>query len=297
MKNHKNYLSIIIVNYNSYAFTTSCIKSISKSNIKHDWNVIVVDNSREVSLKNFLQNNYKKFPRVTYIPLKSNVGYSKANNIGIRKSKSKYIMILNPDTRVNPNSINKLIAFMDKNLSFGAVAPTLINKDGESYMQIGVKMLNPLNSIFILSFFSKVFPNNYFMKQYWNRNRKTEKIDIVELIPGSAMLLRRSAMSEVGNFDENFFLYFEEADLSKRLSEKGWRLAILRNATVFHEWGGSTIKSKKTTAIFKESRFYFFRKHYGLVPAIFLEFFLNINKKNTTLLIIMILVICKFLLF
>ncbi len=273
---NKITLSIIIVHYRNFKVITSCISSLKKGlrGIKSE--IIVVDNDEN----KFFQPNYKELLKgIIYIKSQQNIGYGAAVNAGAKYAKGKYILVSNPDTVFFKETLREMLIFFKKNREVGMVGPTLLDKRRKIYKQIGSSSLNPLVGIVALSFLNKIFPNNPISRHYWLRDRDFSRPQEVDVVPGSCFMIRKQVFDQVGGFDPNFFLYFEESDLCKRVKEKRWKIFIIPDAKVIHYWGASTPKSQKINKIFQQSRFYYFKKHYGIIWALVVESFARFSKR------------------
>lgn len=149
-------VSICIVNYNAKDFLDNCIRSIFGSIKDRSYEVIVVDNastdgSREIA---------KKYPSIRYIQNPSNLGFIKANNIGIKSSGGRYVLSLNNDTVIKNGAIEKMVDFMDKTSDAGAVGPKLLNSDGSIQMQCRRGFPTPSSSLFYFLGLSRLFPKS-----------------------------------------------------------------------------------------------------------------------------------------
>lgn len=250
-----------------------CIQSIQKSKTKSSYEIIVVDNDE---IKTIEKDLNKKFPKVRYIS-NENKGFGQANNVGASKAKGEYVFFLNPDTKIAPDALEHLLQFLKKRKNVGIVAPLLHDMKNKPYQQ-GAQTLTPLRGIFALSFINKIFPNNTISRNYyfadWDRKSKKE----VDVLPGTALFMKKELFKEVGGFDEHFFLYFEEFDLCKRIKAMGYQLFITPSAKVKHHWGASTKKRSDIQRIFDNSRFYYFKKHFGFPAALITTFFIQLNK-------------------
>lgn len=272
--NTKISVSIIIVNYNVIKELVACIQSIISSNPKVSYEIIVVDNDEIKAMQRDLK---KKFPQVIYLP-NTNKGFGQANNVGATVAKGEYLFFLNPDTTIYPKCIDTLVSYLKKNRDVGVVAPLLYDESNRLYPQ-GARELTPVYAIFTYSIIHTVFPHNPIAREYWMENewdRKTVKD--VGSIPGTAFIVRSEIFKKLGGFDENFFLYFEENDLSKRIRTSGWKIVILPQAKVFHALGASTKKAKNINKIFQRSRYYYLKKHFGFFNAFWAECILRTNK-------------------
>ncbi len=265
-------ISIIIVNYKVEKELYKCIESIYDSKQNISFEIIVVDNDKTRTIEKKLK---KRFPKVIYVFSKKNIGYGAGNNLGQEYAKGEYLFFLNPDTYVKSLNLKELLDdFKFKNA--GIIAPTLIINGKESLEQ-GSIALTPLVAIFKLSFIDKLYPNNPISKEFWVKNHKN-KLKQVDVVPGTALIISKELFLKIGKFDERFFLYFEEYDLCRRVRKLGYNIFIDSDSKIVHEWGKSTSKLENIDKIFNSSRYLYFRKHFGLIKTLLVEFFLRINK-------------------
>lgn len=277
----KPKVSIIIVQYHSEKVLLKCLRSIQNSKIKVSYEAIVVDNDERKKIGPSLKG---RFPWVRYVKSPGDIGYGAGNNLGAKYAKGEYLFILNPDTKVFPGTIDKLVDFLEKNKSAAVVAPNLVDEDGVAYARIGSRTLTPLRGLVSLSFFNTLFPNNPVSNNYWMKNINPERVRQVDVAPGAALVIRKEVFESLNGFDENFFLYFEESDFCKRVKETGWQIFIIPGVKVLHSWGqGGTNLTEETNKIFAKSRFYYFRKHYGIVNALMVEAFAGFSKWHAAL--------------
>lgn len=244
----KPLVSIIIVKYKSEKYLPGCLASISKN---PKWEVIIIDNDKE------------------------NIGYGPACNRGAKKAKGKHLLFLNPDAIVQPFAIERMVEFLKNHKEVGVVAPLLLNKNKKPYPVQATGKLTPLTAIFAFSFLNKFWPQNPFSKNYWLTEWDKKKPREVAVVPGSALMIRKEVFKKIGGFDENFFLYFEETDLCQRARKIDWRVFFQPKAKIIHLWRGRRRRSSENKKIFRESRFYFFKKHYGFLLALLVEGFLR----------------------
>lgn len=267
-------LSIIIVNYHSKNLLLGCLRSIFWQENKFSFEVIVVDNDEQKTIEKPLK---RQFPCVKYIRSPGNIGFGAGNNLGTEFSRGEFLFFLNPDTIVLPGAINKLVAFMETRTKkkVGIVAPVLLDENKKPYPLQGTAELSPLTAVVSFSFLNKYFPNNPVSYHYWLKNWDKTTTKEVVTVPGTALLIRRKIFEKISGFDQKFFLYFEEIDLCKRVKESSWGIFINPSAKVIHLWGKCTPGSSEIKEIFKKSRFYYFRKHFGITSASLVELFLR----------------------
>ena len=248
-------LSIIIVNWNTEAYLLSCLKSIFQTRGRMFREIIVVDNGSQDGSGNEVK---KSFPTVYLIENEENVGFAKATNQGLQKSSGRYVLLLNPDTRVKNGAIERLVSFMDDYPKAGIAGAQLLNSDGSrqnsiaNFPSLATELLNK-------SLLRWLFPKDFPGKE---RNYP-EPIEVDSVI-GACMMVRREAIEQVGLFDEDYFLFLEETDWCYRMKRAGWKIYHVPQAEVYHFQGKSAEKDKKKARIeYYYSRYHFFKKNRG----------------------------------
>lgn len=252
-------VDIIIVNYNSTDYLLRCIHSIYDVLEKEiAASIYVVDNASEDNIDLLSQ----KFPKVSLLKNKVNIGFARAVNYYISRTSAPYIMLLNPDTLVEKFFFASIFKVMEENPKVGVAGPKILEKNGK--VQGSARSFpTPMTALFGRNtFLSKFFPNNRMTSKNILTNRiGGEKNTEVDWVSGACMILRRSALKEVGLMDERFFLYWEDADLCKRMSEKGWLVTYSPNASIVHYAGVSSKKKIRPLLEFHKSAYYFFCKY------------------------------------
>jgi GT2 family glycosyltransferase len=271
-------LDIVIVNFNSTKHLLQCVKSI-KSHLKGiSANIIVHDNASTDDPDSISKKNADIF----YIKNYRNCGFSRAINRSIKFSKSQYILLLNPDTMICDGFFDRSLKFLSDNKQVGLMGPKVLEKDG-SVQGSARTFPTPLTTFFgRKSPITRLFPNNPITKKniltIGHDGISTLQVDWVS---GACMLMRRDAFESVEGFDENFFLYWEDTDLCKRMKDKGWNIVYYPKAQIIHYTGISSNK-KPLFSIFQFHRscYYLFRKHCRWPMAIFLPFaFLGLSVR------------------
>jgi GT2 family glycosyltransferase len=280
----KPKVSIIIVHYKAKKELFQCLDSIRKNKTKVTYEIIVVDNDE----KKIGKSAFSKYKWVNYFQSPKNLGYGAGNNLGVREAQGEYLLILNPDIEVLENSVENLVNFLDKNEDVGIVAPNLLDKNKNLFKKMGSRRLTPIRAMFVLSFLNKLIPNNRFSNEYYLKGVDKSKLREVDSVPGSALMIRKSVFRKAGMFDENIFMYFEEEDLGKRVKELGYKIFINPKAEIIHYWTSSK-GTKKLKKIFARSRFYYFKKHYGIFWAFIIETLTRFSKWQCVLLATLIL--------
>jgi GT2 family glycosyltransferase len=216
--------------------------------------------------------------------------------MGAKQAKGDILFFLNPDTRLENNVIDILVTFLEQHPKAGMVSPLHLNDKKDIYPLQGAQELTPKRAIFSLSFIQKIFPHNPIANAYWNKDWDKKDIREVAVVPGSAFMIKKVLFEKLGEFDQNYFLFFEEHDLGNRTKRAGYKNYMIPQAQLIHIWGKSTEKSDKNIQkIFQQSRLYYFKKFYSLPIALFTEGVLRISKE--TLFIFFILLFTAFVLF
>ena len=282
----KPQVSIVIVHYQNRRLLYRCLDSLKQARPQPAFETIVVDNDETPTIEKALK---RKFPRVKYVKSPGNVGYAAGNNLGAKLARGKYLFILNPDTRLLPGTLEALVRFLQSKPKAAAAAPLLVDAKFKPYPLQGTSRLTPLKAIFSLTLLNRLWPKNPVAQQYWeNWPAETDPAPRqVEVVPGSAFLIKTSVFKQLKGFDENFFLYFEESDLGQRLKAKGYRLFILPQAKLVHYWQGSTPQTAPTRAIFAASRRYYFNKHFGIFSMWLVELATGLTPANLGLFFIL----------
>lgn len=274
MKKKSITLSIIIVNYNSLDYLTSCLKSIFASHFpKNRLEVIILDNAS--GDRKAIGSIRKDFP-LKLILNKKNTGFAAACNTGVRISRGTYILLLNPDTVITPDTLRFLVQYMAKNKDVAVTTPYVHLSDGTIDDACHRGFPTVWNSFCHFSGLSGLFPSSMYFNGYHLAYKDMEKVHEIDACVGACMLIRRTAGEEVGWLDEQFFWYGEDLDFCFRIKNSGWKIMYIPDVSVLHYKGVSSgIKSHSvglskadisvkvaSTKVRFEVMKIFFRKHY-----------------------------------
>jgi len=256
-------VSIIIVNYNSGKYLYKTLKSITEKVRDISYETIVVDNASTDSSLEGVNN----FDKTKIVKLEKNVGFARANNLGVKKAKGKYILILNNDTIVFKNNIENLLQIKKEYPEYGLVAPVVLNEDRTFQLSFG-KDLN-----LVSEFFTKFFSRAYYRLSFKLKNKKFFKK--VDWVSGVCFLISKELYNKVGGFDENYFIYIEDADFGKRIREKGYKILVTSKAKIIHYKGKSVSKHEALVSPEnKRSQLIYYSKHNSHFQFIILKFYL-----------------------
>ncbi len=263
-------LSIIIVSYNAKEHLKNCLNSVYSNCHISDFETIVVDNSSVDGSPEMIRT---EFPHVRLIENEENLGFARANNIAIRESTGKYILLLNNDTILMPDSIDIMTIIMDNSPDTGVLGCQLVNRD-ESLQESFNRVPDIFTEFIRKSIYNQSIGsmNNVFGKYLYKKYQREQDVDWVT---GSCMMIRKKVLEEVRLLDENFFMYFEDVDLCCRIRKNGWKIKYTPVAKVVHI-GGRSVQSNVTKAFmeYRMSQLYFYKKYHGTLNLQILKIYL-----------------------
>jgi GT2 family glycosyltransferase len=254
-------VSVILVNYNTREMTIDAIESVLEKTKDLNFEIFVVDNcSSDGSAVAFKE---KFGDRINVIESETNCGFGAGNNLAIRRARGRYVFLLNTDTLLINNAIKVLFDFMEANPAAGVSGGNLFKRDG----------VTPNLSSCIA--FPRPFSFWYLVKKLLRRWARKNKLfnnlgfnatgvpAEVGFITGADMLIRKKVLDEVGLFDEDFFMYYEETELTKRIRSKLWKVFSVPDAKIIHFDGSQTNANSQRGKIIYTSEFLFMHKVYG----------------------------------
>lgn len=225
----KMELSIVIVNFNTAKITNNCLDSLKKYPYRERFEVILIDNNSnddsDKLLKNFKSDNFD----YKYIKNTDNLGFSKANNIGLKSSLGKYKLLLNSDTKVTKDALNILVDTAKQNINAGLIGARLFNSDGSVQ-----------ESVFNLPTFVRTIRHYWFghkiLEKYYPKN-----FSKVESVVFAAVLITPIAIEKVGLLNEKYFMYFEDLDYCRRVRRNGLDILYEPKSEIYHLHGASGV--------------------------------------------------------
>jgi len=254
-------LSIVIVNYNAGELLEYCINSIYKETISISFKVFVVDNNSHDSSVSIIK---QRFPWVRLIENRQNLGFAKANNQAIRKCTSNYILLLNPDTLILDNAIEKMVRFMDEHPEVGISGCKIMNEDGTLQRACRRSIPTPSVAFFRLTGLSKLFPHSKTMAKYNLTYLDPNKTHEVDAVSGAFLLIRRKVIDDIGLLDERYFMYGEDLDWCLRAKNAGWKVVYCPDAEIIHLKGQCGKRNTMKAGFeFYRSMYLFHKKHFA----------------------------------
>ena len=261
-------LTIIIVNYNVKYFLEQCLCSVIKACKNIEVEIIVVDNNSSDGSREFL---LPKFTTVNFIWNNVNTGFAKANNQALAQAKGKYILFLNPDTIVPEDCFENCIRFFELHPNAGALGVRMIDGTGRFLKESKRAFPSPLTSLYKLSGLTKLFPHSKTFAKYHLGHLPENENHEVDVLAGAYMMIPKKNLDTTGSFDETFFMYGEDVDLSYRIQKApcaatggSYKNYYFAESTIIHFKGESTKKgSLNYVKMFYTAMSLFVKKHYS----------------------------------
>jgi N-acetylglucosaminyl-diphospho-decaprenol L-rhamnosyltransferase len=252
-------VTAVIVHYETPQFLAKCLEALAAS-VGVDVETIVVDNAT----RGFDANEVRAIvPGATVIENHKNVGFAVASNQGLRVAQGRYLLLLNPDTTVEPDTLSKMIEYMDARPDVGCSTARLARPDGTLDLACRRSFPTPATSFYRLSMLSKAFPRSQRFGRY-NLTYLDEHTEAeIDAPCGAFMLVRREAVDQIGLLDERYFMYGEDLDWAYRMKQAGWRIMYAPISTVTHvKRAASSQRRVSTVHAFYDAMRIFYRRHY-----------------------------------
>ena len=256
-------LSIIIVSYNTKDHLADCLRSVYGNHFSGKHEIIVVDNASSDGTRELIKS---EFPGITLLSNEKNAGFSVAVNQALRISQGNFILLLNPDTLILPFALDTLAEFMEDHADAGAASPRQWLDPEKNFLTTvtakppGVAIL--FSKIPLVRKFAIKTLHKHIWKEDFEIWKASEPLE-VDALNGACLFVRREMIDDVGHLDENFFLFFEDVDWSKRMRNKGWTLYCVPAAEIVHFGMRSVQRAQNIQKISDESRDYYIQKHFG----------------------------------
>jgi GT2 family glycosyltransferase len=267
-------LSVVIVNFNTRELLPDCLASILEDIVGIEHEILVVDNASSDGSVEMLA---RAFPQVRVIVNPANVGFGRANNRALREARGSAVMLLNPDTRVQPGAIPTLITALWSLPAAVAVGPRVVRPDGRLDLACRRSFPSPSVAVARLLGLSRLFPRSRALARYNRTYDDPLTMSEIDAGTGAAMCFKRDTLVAIGFFDEDFFMYGEDLDLCYRLKQRGGRIYYVPEAVVLHLKGAASGKQPRwMLREFHRAMWTFYRKHYArgwmgsLLPAVWL---------------------------
>ena len=269
-------LSIIIVSFNVKYFLEQCLHSVEAACKNIETEIFVIDNASHDNTVEYLQ---PKFPFVNFLKNNLNEGFAKANNKALQLAIGEYILYLNPDTIIAEDTLLNCVQFLNKNKNAGVIGVKLIDGSGNFLPESKRAFPSIIASFFKMSGLASLFSRSAFFNRYALGNLDENIIHEVDILPGAFFMASRNILLQLNGFDEDFFMYGEDIDLSYRIKQAGYKNYYLGNLSIIH-FKGESVQTNKTDYVknFYEAMKIFTRKHYNKQSAIFLNITIALSQ-------------------
>lgn len=251
-------VSIVIVSYNSREHLPACLESLRAQQPAAPAEVIVVDNASADGSAALLSNEY---PWVRLVARATNRGFAFGVNDGVAASTGRHLALVNPDTRVNPDVIARLSAFLDANPDAGIAAPKLLNDDGTLQLSCRAFPGHATALFNRYSLLTKLLPGNRYSRDYLMADFDHASRRDVDWLSGAVMMFPRTVFDRVGGWDAGFFMFNEDVDFCRRVHDAGLRVVYEPAVTVYHTIGASKSASPRMIVTRHRSMWRYYRKH------------------------------------
>ena len=267
-------LSVIAVSFNTRSMLKQCLESVEAAKAHLPIEIVVVDNA---SLDGSADTVETEFPDVKLIRNSHNVGFARACNQGIRVSSARYVLLLNTDVMVFPDTLRKMVEFMNLHSTVGISACRLLNEDGS--VQASVRDFPSLRGeLFSALLLDRVFVSNAFIGAYLKTALTIRESSEVDQVSGAFLMIRREAVQQIGLLDERFFIYYEDVDWCLQTKRAGWSVMYVPECCALHSGGGSANQFNAFSYVEGvRSKILYYRKHYGLTKTLFVQLLVMIE--------------------
>lgn len=260
-------LSIVVLSWNTQQLLRECLTSVEAQRPPFEIEVLVVDNASHDGSADMVE---KEFPWARLIRNDRNEGYSRGNNIGIAAATGDAVLLLNSDTVILGDALQRLVHFAESHPEYGAVGCQLINPDG-SIQRACHRFPTLLTALFFDTIFERLWKKNPILHHYFMRDWDHADSRVVDQPPGAALLIPRRVIEEVGVLDEGLPIFFNDVDFCLRLREHGYRVFFLAEARIIHHVGQSTKQLQDFPVTYTTNRIAFYRKYYGWFGGVYLK--------------------------
>ncbi len=242
-------LSIVVLNYKTKNMVKECLRGIRLASPRLNYECIVVDNASGDGIEKVMR---QEFPEVKFLAAPANLGYAAGTNVGIRASQGRYILIMNPDIAVFPDTIENLVKYMDENPEVGIAGPKLLNPDRTVQCSV-YRFPRRITPVYRRTPLGRTEAGKREVERYLMKDCGRDSAQYVDWLLGACLIVRREALEKVGLFDERFFLYFEDTDWCRRFWEAGWKVAFAPSSAMVHFHRRESADSPLFASLFKKT--------------------------------------------
>ncbi|MEZ5143111.1 MAG: glycosyltransferase family 2 protein [Acidimicrobiales bacterium] len=253
-------VTVIVVTYNSRHHIAACLDALGPALSRHAFETVVVDNASSDGTPDLVRD---VSPGVVLVETGANLGFARANNLGLARARGRHALVLNPDTVAAPGSLDALVELLDADPWIGIVAPRLLNLDGSDQ---GTARSFPTPAAALLgrrSPLTRLWPDNRWSRRYLvGLSHRDDEAFPVDWVSGACLMIRRDLALGTGGFDESFFMYWEDADWCRRVKDRGFHVVCEPRARVLHDEGARRRPRPYQVRAFHRSAYRYYAKHH-----------------------------------
>ena len=261
-------VTVVIPSYNTRDLMEQALRTVMEAAVGMEIEIVVVDNASRDGSADMVE---EKFPQVELIRNEKNVGFAAANNVAFERARGRYVLLLNSDTVVRPDTLKCLAQFLDECPEAGAAGCKILNPDGTLQLESRRGFPTPAAAVWKLTGMSRLFPNSPRFARYNLTYLDPEEVSEVDALSGSCMMVRREVIEQVGRLDEAYFMYGEDLDWCYRMRQAGWQIYYVPHTAIIHFRGQSgraeemrvQYRKNESMAIFAQKHM---RKRYRFFP-------------------------------
>ena len=259
------FLSIIVVTWNGKKYAIECLDSLTSQSSRLSVEIIVVDNGSTDGTPEAIRT---EFPDVTLIENHANLGFARANNIGMESSRGKYICLVNSDVVIPVGCLEKMVEYMESHPKIGVLGPKMVSPDGGVGASV-MRLPTVWNTLCCALGMHTIFPGSKFLGGFLMDAYPYDSIEEVEILTGWFWLIPRTALNIVGGLDERFFMYGEDIDWCHRFRDAGWQVIFYPDASALHYGAASSGEAPSRFYVeMRRANLQYFRKHHGVLGVL-----------------------------
>jgi len=259
-------ISVVIPSWNTRDYLEACLRTLLAAP-GPEREVIVVENGSADGSRELVEES---FPDVRLVVNAENEGFARGCNQGMEQATGRYVLLLNTDTEIRGDALAKLYAFLEEHAEYGAAAPRLVHPDGGTQRTVQA-FPNLWTPLFFGTPLQRWFPESRELRRYFLRDWSQETSEDIDQPPAAALLIKSEVLERIGHFDETFWLFYNDVDLSKRMRADGWKTRYLGDAEVVHHVGGSTKNFGPFVLEWQKNRLAYYRKHHGRLAGLWVK--------------------------
>jgi N-acetylglucosaminyl-diphospho-decaprenol L-rhamnosyltransferase len=253
-------VSVIVVNWNTRTLLERCLRSVYEATSPEvELEVIVVDNASHDGSAQMVSD---RFPQASLIACATNLGFARANNLAMRRATGSYFLLLNPDAELEKDALSILAQHAEAHPRAAVVGPRLLNSDG-SAQSSRRRFPTAVTGLIESTVLQRWMPDSPVLRRYYVLDRGDGEVQETDWLVGACLLVRATAVAEVGLLDEGYFMYSEEMDWCRRFAKAGWKTIYSPDARVVHHGGQSADQDLYSRHVrFQHSKCRYFEKHH-----------------------------------